>query len=258
MSKGLVKVVIAIIIGFFIIKACTGRNDNYQRVAYEKTELDKLVQKHSTEPDYSIVLYDMDAEGTGSSTIYKHKYQVIIPKSDTVESYTTDWRTVSDIFFEQHVDHLGMELAHKKDGKLHKETAPAGYSHFVGNERYGQWRERNGNSFWEFYGKYAFMSSMFNMMTYPVRRSYYNDYYTGYYGTGRTYYGPRGTYYGTRSYTNSTAGKNRTWSSKPSSFKNDVRSRVSRSAERTRASRVSRSSSRSGSSYRSRSGGFGK
>jgi len=258
MSKGLVKVIIAIVIGFFIIKSCTGSGDSNRQITYEKTELDKLVQKHSMEQDYSIVLYDMNAEEAGSNTQYQHKYQVIIPKADTVESYTTDWKKVSDVFFNQHIDHLGMELAHKKDGKLTKETAPAGYSHFVGNEKYGRWRQRDGHSFWEFYGRYAFMSSMFNMMAYPVRRSYYDDYYRGYYGTGRTYYGPRGSYYGTRSYTNSSTGSNKTWSSKPSTFKNSVRSRVSRSAERTSNRRVSRSSSRSGSSYRSRSGGFGK
>ena len=138
-----------------------------------------------------------------------------------------------------------------ENGKLHKNASPPGYNNYVGNEKYGQWENRGGNSFWAFYGQYAFMSSMFNMMTYPVRRSYYNDYRGGYYGTGRSYYGPRttggSTYYGTNSAYNKSSKPNSSWSRNTSSFKNRVAGRTSRSS-----SRYGRSSSRS------RGGGFGK
>jgi len=160
-----------------------------------------------------------------------------------------------------------MEVATKKDGKLSKVASPAGYNHYVGNQKYGHWTERNGSSFWEFYGRYAFMSSMFHMMS-PVHRSYWNDYRGGYYGS-RPYYGPSGSnIYGTRSYTSSSSGRNTTWGSKPTNFKSQVRNQVSRSSSAAKSksysssssySRKSRSSSRySSSSSRSRSGGFGK
>jgi hypothetical protein len=209
----------------------------------------------------------MDAD---NGSVYKHKYQVILEREDTVQSVETSWKTVLDIFFEQHIDDMGMEIVSKKDGVLHKQVAPAGYSNFVGNPKYGQWSERNGSSFWAFYGRYAFMSSMFNMMAYPARRSYWNDYRGSYYGSGRAYYGPSGSkVYGTKSYTSSTAGKSSSWGNKSSDFKSNVRSSVSRSASATKSrsytskspyGKTTRSSSRSSTSspYRSRSGGFGK
>ena len=201
------------------------------------------------------------------STKYKHKYRVIRELSGEPQEKITDWYTVSDVFFNKNVDNLGMELLSKKDGVLHKNVAPAGYSNYIGNERYGQWVERNGSSFWEFYGQYAFMSSMFNLMAYPARYSYWNDYHHGgYYNTGRSYYGPGGSrMYGTKSYANTDVGKKTSWGAKPSSFKQTVRNKVQRSSYDTKSSsRTTRSSSRwgssssSSSSSRSRSGGFGK
>ncbi|MAX82274.1 MAG: hypothetical protein CL843_19115 [Crocinitomicaceae bacterium] len=262
MNKDFIKIIVLLVVIFVIAKACN-RSDSPSSSAlsnWEKTPVDELVKKLANEQNFTIVLYDMDAE----NDIYKHQYQVIVEKPDTVTSEITEWFTVSDVFFEQHLNDMGMEIASKKDGKLHKETAPAGYSNYVGNERYGHWVNRNGSSFWEFYGKYRFMTSMFHLMTYPARRAYWDDYYGGYYGRGRAYYGPSGNpIYGTRSYANTSTGKNSKWGNKSSDFKNKVRSKVSRSASATRAkrsSRTSRSSSRSSrnSSYRSRSGGFGK
>ena len=222
---------------------------------FEKTPLDLLIQQLSNEQNYSIILYDMDYDEVAKQ--YMHKYQVVVPnpKLDTVASTITDWLKVPDYLFKEHLNDMGMEIVSKVNGKLNKGTAPAGYNHYVGNERYGHWTNRNGGSFWEFYGKYAFMSSMFHMMAYPVRRSYWNDYHTNYYGYGRAYYGPSyggRSYYGTNSAYNSS--RRTHWNSKSSTFKQRIRSRVSRSS-----SRRSRSTSRfRSSSYRSRGGGFGK
>ncbi|MCW3805005.1 hypothetical protein [Plebeiibacterium marinum] len=271
MDNKLAKIIIAVIIGFFILKTCSNRKSNrdysQQPVvsgSWEKSPVDKLIRSLANEPNFSIILLDMDSRSNG----YYHQYQVIVEKPDTVVAKDTDWEKVSDSFFASNVNNMGMEIASKKNGKLSKVASPAGYNHYVGNEKYGHWVQRDGGSFWEFYGRYAFMSSMFNMMTYPVRRSYWDDYYGGYYGR-RAYYGPSGSnMYGTRSYTSSRTGKNTTWASKPSSFKSQVRSQVSRSATTTKSrsyssgssySQKSRSSSRySSSSSRSRSGGFGK
>ena len=69
---------------------------------------------------------------------------------------------------------MGMEIAAKSaDGEVTKTAAPPGYNNYVGNSQYGQWQQgSNGQSFWAFYGQYALMSSLFNMATFPARRSY--------------------------------------------------------------------------------------
>ncbi|HKK59419.1 MAG TPA: hypothetical protein VJ937_08080 [Salinivirga sp.] len=222
---------------------------------YQKSPVDKLVKQLSNEQDFSIILYDMNYDERSND--YKHQYQVLIPKKDTVLAEITPWYTVSDVFFQKHVDNMGMEITAKVDGKLTKKAAPPGYNHYVGNQRYGQWTNRNGNSFWEFYGRYAFMSSMFHMMSNPVQRSYYNNYRSNYYGS-RSYYGPTRNgrnYYGTQSRYNQNR-QSTAWNRKGNTFKSKVRSRVKQSAIK---SRRTRSSSRySSSSYRSRGGGFGK
>jgi hypothetical protein len=270
MNNGLAKIIIAVIIGFFILKTCSNRKAERQMrqpslQSWEKSPVDKLISSYASEANYSIILQDMNSHDGK----YFHQYNTLIEQPDTVLSVLSDWENVSETFFADHVNNMGMEIVSKKDGKLSKAASPAGYNHYIGNEKYGQWTQRNGYSFWEFYGRYAFMSSMFNLMTYPVRRSYWNDYsYGGYYGS-RPYYGPSGSnMYGTRSYTSTTAGRNTTWGAKPSGFKSQVRSRVARSSSAAKSrsyssgssySKRSRSSSRySGYSSRSRSGGFGK
>lgn len=190
----------------------------------------------------------------------------MIEREDSAYVQTTDWVVVSSIFFNANVDNMGMELASKKDGKINKSASPAGYSNYIGNEKYGQWKERDGSRFWEFYGKYAFMSSMFRMAMFPVRYSYWNNYRSNYYGAGRSYYGPntngRNMYGTNSSYTKSN--NNSKWNNKSSDFKSRVRGKVSQSAASSRKSRStaakrSRSSSRySKSSTRSRGGSFGK
>ncbi|NOU61098.1 hypothetical protein [Marinifilum caeruleilacunae] len=275
------KVVLGILVMFFIVKTCGSCDSSTSRQqtsssqvakTWKKSPVDELIKELNGEQNFSIILFDMDANESGSD--YRHQYQVLIQKPDTVLEKKTDWKEVDEAFFSQHINDMGMEIATKKDGKLTKQAVPAGYNHYVGNEKYGRWENRGGSSFWAFYGQYAFMSSMFNMMTY--RRSYWDDYNRGgYYGGSRGYYGPNSSnpVYGTKSYTSSTSGKSSTWGSKPNTFKDRVRTKVSRSSNqssrfsstRSKSSstvnkRTSRSSSRykSSRSTRSRSGGFGK
>ncbi|MBL4559711.1 MAG: hypothetical protein JKX79_01875 [Labilibaculum sp.] len=259
------KVIIGIIVVFFIAKTCgrSGSSSSSSSVAktWQKSPVDNLIKELNDEKNFSIILLDMDANE--SSDDYRHQYQVIIQRPDTVVEQKSAWKNVSATFFSQNLNNMGMEIASKKDGVVTKQAVPAGYNHYVGNDKYGRWENRGGSSFWAFYGQYAFMSSMFNMGSY--RRSYWNDYRGGgYYGSSRGYYGPSGgsPVYGTKSYTSSNSGRTSKWGSKPSSFKDKVRSRVSRSASTssTRSStKTTRSSSRyRSSSTRSRSGGFGK
>lgn len=243
-----IKNMLFYVLGALFIGGCTSGS------RYAEEGLDTVIKDHREARDFTVLLYDQNYEGGK----YQHQYQVILPVDDTVESKVTAFYPVSDRFFNAHVDHLGMELANKKDGIVNKTVAPAGYSQYVGNPKYGQWTERNGNSFWEFYGKFAFMNSMFHMFSSPARYGYWNDYQRNYAPRGRAYRGPN-NYYGTQSYMKSNTGKSSTWSKKPSSFRSDVRSRVQRSSTASK-SKVNRSSSRysSSSSSRSRSGGFGK
>lgn len=246
----------AITLLLIAVSSCGGRKEEFI-----KNPVDDLVRDMPAERVFSIALYDMNVEGNFFEDYY-HKYRIIEEKTPgQPEERITDWFPVSESQFKQHVDDMGMELVSRgEDGKLVKEVSPPGYNNYVGNEKYGQWTQRDGGSFWEFYGKYAFMSSMFRMFTYPVNRSYYNDYRGNYYGRGRAYYGPTtggSSYYGTNSNYTKTSRTNSTWSNNKSSFKNRVNSRTSRSSSST--SRTSRSSSRYGSSSsRSRGGGFGK
>lgn len=226
------------------LSSCGGKD-------FKKNPVDLLIKDMPTGSVFSIILNDMDVEGSFFKT-YKHQYKVIEEKAEgKPEEYVTGWFEVSKRTFERHGDNMGMEIASRgEDGKLVKSVSPPGYNNYVGNTRYGRWENRGGNSFWAFYGQYAFMSSMFNMLSYPVRRSYYDDYRTNYYGRGRSYYGPTvngSPYYGTYSKYNTSSRSNSRWSQNTNSFRNRVNSRTSRSGSRY-----------SSSSSRSRGGGFGK
>ncbi|MCF8372488.1 MAG: hypothetical protein K9H64_12740 [Bacteroidales bacterium] len=231
---------------------------------FVKNPVDTLIRDMNSESVFSIILYDMEVEGNFSKT-YKHQYQIITEKDSIPQEKLTDWYPVSKDFFTYHENNMGMEIASKgRDGKVDKTVSPAGYSNYVGNPQYGNWVQRDGGSFWEFYGKYAMLSSVFHMMTYPARMSYYNDYRSNYYGRGRSYYGPttggRSTY-GTYSDYNTKTKPNSRFT-RSSSFKNKVNSRVQRStssSSKTSSSKTSRSSNRYSGSSRSRSfGGGGK
>ena len=201
---------VAILLSILFLASCGGGNK------YQKNPVDEIIRDMPTDRIFSIILNDMDAQGNFSQTYY-HQYKIIEETTPgQPEERLTDWKKVPEPFFNMHLNNMGMEIASRgEDGKLSKAANPPGYNNYVGNAKYGQWRQRDGYSFWEFYGQYAFMSSMFNMMTYPVRRSYWNDWRGNYYGTGRTYYGPTyggSTYYGTSSSYTRSSRPNSTWS----------------------------------------------
>ena len=161
--------------------------DNYTR------DLDKY-------KTHSVILYDMDMdEHTFSSDEFRHKYKIVLPAKDTtggkvVRDSISGWVNVSEQFFDKNLDNMGMELLSKdENGKITKTASPPGYNNYVGNPSYGRWSTgSNGSSFWEFYGRYAFMSQMFGLMGSPIYRSSYYDYRSNYRGT-RPYYGKTST-----------------------------------------------------------------
>jgi len=244
----LMKSVSVFLFMLFLLSSCGSSN-------YEKNPVDIFIRDMTDLHTYTIMLYDMREEGTFFKN-YEHQYRII--KQATAEAKPeetiTPWYEVSDRFFDQHINDMGMEIAAKNaEGNVSKSVSPPGYSNYVGNSRYGSWQTgANGNSFWAFYGQYAFLSSMLNLATFPIRRSYYND-YRSYRSRGRPYYGPtlsgNRRAYGTGSAYTTAAKPNTNW-------------RTSRSSSRSfrSGSRTTRSGSRynSSSSMRSRGGGFGK
>ncbi|OQY49524.1 MAG: hypothetical protein B6230_07960 [Desulfobacteraceae bacterium 4572_89] len=150
--------------------------------------LTSLKRDLADKPTYSILLDDMKKEGTFSKSYY-HKYLVVEPDG----SKKTDWLRVPEKYFRANEAFLGMALVTKKDGVVEDQVSPPGYG-YVGDSEYGRWRQdSSGGSFWEFYGKYAFFSSLFGGWYHPVHR---NDYgmYRKYRSQGRPFFGSRKEY----------------------------------------------------------------
>jgi hypothetical protein len=249
------SIVIAVCLTF---TACSSKQE------YVKPPTDRLITQLDDVANYSIVLQDMNVEGDWSPD-YFHKYKIIkqIDSTNFVES-ETDWLQVDEREFQRHIDDLGMEVVSKHDGKISKTVAPAGYTNYVGNPQYGEWRTDNtGNSFWAFYGQYAFLSTMLGMRGNSIYRNNYMTYRRDYYGR-RPYYGrttsgsPRYGTFSSHTRTSHPTFHNRLSSS--NTFRDRVRSSVSRSSSSygNRSSYLGSKSRSSGSGYRSRSGGFGK
>lgn len=246
---GLIIIVGIIFLIFGFVKCSSNGNKSYTQ-----NPIDELIKENIEQKTFSIILYDMDVKEDGWSNSYLHKYMLILEKDSTPYNTYTDWKEVSQAFFNKHLNDLGMELASKDStGKVVKGASPAGYNNYIGNEKYGEWKTNsNGQSFWSFYGKYMFLSSVFNMATRPVYHSYYSDYRSNYYGRGTSYYGPNvggSTYYGTNS--------NYTKQTRPDFFeRKKAKNNFSKNYSR---SKTTRSNNRyNGSSSRSRGGGFGK
>ena len=214
----------------------------------KKTPIDILIRDMENETTFEIMLYDMEEGGWFSD--YKHQYTIIREKDSIVLNDSTqvpevakvpykkktEWYVITKEFYNKNLDNMGMTLASKnEDGEISKVPAPAGYNRYVGNRSYGHW---NGG-FWQFYGQYMFMSTMFHLMS-PISYGGYNNYRSSYAGR-RPYYGTTSggkPQYGTRSATS--------------------QKRINSGSSRYGSSRRSSSGSRSGGSSRSSGGSYGK
>lgn len=212
--------------------------------------LHMMQQSLAASKEYSIILEDMKVEGNFVDE-YFHKYKLISVQEITgqedvqFKEATTEWFQVSPEQYQQYENALGMVIASKDaEGNETNIAQPPGYQ-YVGNERYGRWRtQSDGSRFWEFYGKYALMSSVFNMVSGPI---YYRD-YSGY----RDHYRRRAPYYGS----NKQWGTQGTYAKKthPTFFKRQQQ-RASASKNRFSNKVKNRTSRSSMSRVRSRSGG---
>ncbi|WP_375563092.1 hypothetical protein ACE193_11370 [Bernardetia sp. OM2101] len=156
-------------------------NDSY--LAKKRTEAYAEIKKQlspylNNKTTYSVILADaMDISDK------KLKYNIIYQDKSVPTTKTTGFMKVSDSTYNFFLDDVGMEILSNKGQQI----TQAGYSNYVGNTQYGTWRENDEGSFWEFYGKYALLSTLFNS-----NRIYRDDYstYNRYYRTSsRPYYG---------------------------------------------------------------------
>ena len=212
------------------------------------TPLVRLQKELEKYPAYSVILHDMRAGGNFLSS-YQHQYKVVVhANNEEIQQAVSKWQYVSKQFYRQHLGNLGMTLVAKnQDGEVNKTAQPAGYQ-YVGNSRYGQWVERDGTSFWEFYGKYALISGIFGMMSRPVYRADHRSYLDSR-RRGQSFYGRKGEYGSNGSVTKK---------SHPSFFQRQRQREVTR--KRAFGQRVRGRATRSHhSGFRRRSfGGFGK
>lgn len=133
--------------------------------------LDGLKKTLKDEPTFSVLLEDMKEEGVFSKSFF-HKYLVVQPEG----SWKTDWMQVPESYYQTKQPYMGMTLLAKKDGVFDDVPSPPGYA-FVGDPQYGRWKEdAGGGSFWEFYGKYAFFTSLFGGWYHPVYRTDFDGY----------------------------------------------------------------------------------
>lgn len=175
---------IGLLMSMFVVLACSSEKRQV------KSPVDELVKQLDKEKNFSIILFDMDMEEkTFGDDIFKHQYKVITEVDGKPTERTTEWYNVSKGFFLQNENNMGMEIASKDNGVVSKVPAPPGFNRYVGNEQYGHWNTgSNGTSFWEFYGQYAFMSSMFGLASNMLNRNSYYDYRNNYMGR-QPYYG---------------------------------------------------------------------
>lgn len=228
------------------------------------------------------ILVDMSIE-EGEEVTFQHKYRTVrvtAGEGEAPNPPSEKWEAVSRADYERHKENLGMTVASKPAGLYDSEidaaaAQPAGFAYIAtpeeGRNEYGQWRrDDRGNSFWEFYGKYAFMRSLFwGPMYSPIHMGDYRGYRRSY-DAGRSYYGTSRS--GVKQY-GSSAQKTRTRLASSRYVGNDgfkgsryeqsggkykgskYETKASRSRGGTRAASTSRSrSTRSRSSSRSRGG----
>jgi len=135
-----IKIAIVSFFVFSVITSCGSKN-------FKKTPLDNYIVENSSEKKFSVILEDMDVEGTFFKT-YSHKYKIIKHKQDSIPyEEISEWKEVDERFFTKHQDNLGMVVLEKKgEGKISKAASPPGYQ-YVGDKRYGEWRTHNGSTY---------------------------------------------------------------------------------------------------------------
>ena len=112
-----VLISLSILASLFLV-GCGGRE-------FKKSPLDEYITTFSDEPTFSVIIEDMDVDGTFFKT-YKHLYKVIRNKKDgTPYSEVSGWKEVEKDFFWKNENNLGMTVLEKDgEGKISKVASP--------------------------------------------------------------------------------------------------------------------------------------
>lgn len=212
-------------------------------LSYEEPVLAILRRSLYDVDSYSIILFDADP------ATRTHSYLVLKNIDGEIEEELTPEYTVSEAFFNEHAEHVGMTIAAKnEEGQYTDIASPAGYYNFVDNDDYGQWEDGDdGGQVWQFNERHAFLLVMLGYThNLHMKRQRYSD-YQRHHRSGKAYYGrsnnltSNDTYYGTRGRVSK-----RFYSQNPvtkrQTFKERVRERVQRSSVQN--SRVGRNGTR--------------
>jgi hypothetical protein len=139
-----------------------------------------------------------------------HKYMIITDG----KGKETDWEKISEDFYWQHYDNLGMAIENKPYGFYQDEVVktgePVGMATIAepvmvdgiatGSNQYGEWRHQNGHSFWHYYGMYRLFEDLIGGHRYNYSDwSAYNQR-----DHGKPYFGKDNEYgtYGSATYSN--------------------------------------------------------
>lgn len=110
----------------------------------DRLPIETIEQSLRTAPSYLITLEDMQERGNFFKS-YFHRYRIF----QRDRSRITEWLEVPRTYYNAKESLLGMVISGKKEGESIS-AAPLAYQ-YVGNTRYGRWRNNNrGQSFWEF------------------------------------------------------------------------------------------------------------
>lgn len=171
--------------------------DTYIKKMYDiKPELKELLDNLKTEiePNNSRIKDYKDR-----LSVVKNNPKSLGRKEDVLSELTSlSSATNHEIYNDSLIDLINT-TADLSDGKLQRlnvkrkktDNANGPGSHLVGNSRYGRWQNRNGQSFWVWYGQYRLFSDLlwprpyyYHSWYYDRPWSYHNDY-------GRNIYGSR-------------------------------------------------------------------
>jgi len=142
------------------------------------------------------ILVDMEVRGFSDNHHYDQKIRTVRTHAGATTS-DEQWVDVSRTTYDAMHNDLGMAIEQKPAGKYDSEAdhvaQPAGFAYIAppsqGSNQYGHWEQRDGQSFWVFYGQYALLRDLlFNRDYRPLDRGEWENYRT-YRGQGQTYYG---------------------------------------------------------------------
>jgi len=172
-------------------------------------------------PELDVIAQALAFDATRKGALYqglKSRLSLVNLKPENKQEYVTSLDSLSSIYagsdpliFNDALLDLINTMADLSDGKLARISIPKSTqvanvkgegivpgSYLVGNPAYGSYQQNSsGQSFWHWYGQYAFFRSMFSGPSYynrPIsyggwnsssRYSYYNDYGRGAYGSNR-------------------------------------------------------------------------